>query len=75
MWAWLVELPWQPVCVQICLLLGKDGCYYEQGNGRFVTTADYLDYRSDISDNADWNLMKLRNDAAHLWIFGGFAFC
>lgn len=75
--AWLAELPGQPVCVCVCMYVkanlpaaGKkmDGKMSE-GNGHFVTAADYLDYRSDFSKAADWKLMKFRNDAAHLLEF------
>lgn len=37
-----------------------------KGNVCSVTMPDYLDYRSDISDVADWNLMKVWNNVAHL---------
>lgn len=40
-----------------------------KGNGCSVTMPDYLDYRSDISDVADWNLMNVWNIVAHLPCF------
>ena len=42
-----------------------------EGNSHFVTAADYLDYRSDFSNAADWKLVKIfKTIQLTFWNFG-----